>query len=105
MDRQLLHPLHGSSGGTLYKMNNTTVTKGMEPQPIPSTIRLIEEDIWLPDSRQQMHRIQQGEEVRIMVMSGKTYVKRVKGNDQPILDATGTKYDPRTQPPPLIQLD
>lgn len=88
----LKHPLHGNGNGMLYKMNNTPVTREVIADSFAGTI--LTEDIVLPtrDNRSTV-QLYKGDEVRIMRMSGRTYLKKISGGE--ILDATGTKYDPR----------
>ena len=88
-DRPLMHPLHGSNG-TLYKMSNNTITR--ESRPTYATT-YIQEDIALPTKSNGMELLHKGEHVRVMKMSGKTYLRKIDGGE--ILDATGTRYDPR----------
>ncbi|KAE9549134.1 hypothetical protein FO519_007656 [Halicephalobus sp. NKZ332] len=87
-DRPLVHPLRAN--GALYKMSNNAVAK--EVRSNFGTI-FIHEDIVLPTTSNKMEFLKKGEHVRVMKMSGKTYLKRIDGGD--ILDATGTRYDPR----------
>ena len=88
-DRPLIHPLHGTNG-SLYRVSNNAVTRESRPT---FAMTVIQEDIVLPTNTNRMELLKRGEHVRVMKMSGKTYLRRVDGGE--ILDATGTKYDPR----------
>uniref|UniRef100_A0AC34FUJ7 Helicase C-terminal domain-containing protein n=1 Tax=Panagrolaimus sp. ES5 TaxID=591445 RepID=A0AC34FUJ7_9BILA len=95
----LHHPIHGKNSGSLFQLNNASVTKGIPKH----TYAVIDEDFNIPTFDGKPGRLFKGEQVSVIKTSDKTYLKKRSTGD--IYNATGTRYDHRIPDNSVIELD